>query len=202
VTADKGASSTFHLIERIQKGDPSAFSLLFAGHRRRLSVLIHYRLGAELRSKVEVEDILQETWLRAFREIGSFTHRGSGSFIRWLGTIAQHVIADQARHNGRQKRHAGELVPLRSDTNPNGGDAVDSGTPSRVLASKEAIDRLLRTLDALPPDYREIILLAKMECLPTSEIAQQLGRTREGTALLLHRALKRFRQICDGDSAS
>jgi RNA polymerase sigma-70 factor (ECF subfamily) len=194
-------TATLDLIDRIQKGDPRAFSVLFAGHRRRLTVLIHYRLGAELRSILEIEDIVQETWLRAFREIGGFNHRGSGSFMRWLGTIAQHVIADQARHRGRQKRQAGELARLRTDTNPNGADPADSGTPSRILASKEAVESLLRKLDALPPNYREIILLAKMECLPVSEIATQLGRTRERTALLLHRALKRFEQICATESA-
>jgi RNA polymerase sigma-70 factor (ECF subfamily) len=191
-------SSTFDFLDRIHKGDQRAFSLLFASHRRRLAVLIHYRLGSELRSYVEVDDILQETWLRAFREIDAFRHRGTGSFMRWLSTIVQHVITDHARHYGRQKRRSGQPIPLRSDSNPNGLEPVDPETPSRLLASKEGIEDLLRKLDALPADYRQVILLAKIEGLASSEIAQQLGRTREATALLLHRALKRFQQICEG----
>jgi RNA polymerase sigma-70 factor (ECF subfamily) len=190
-------SSTFDLIDRIHKGDERAFSLLFTSYRRRLAVLIHYRLGERLRSSVEVEDILQETWLRAFRQMDHFTHRGAGSFMRWLALIAEHVIADEAKHRGRQKRHAAEVIGLRSDSNPNGADPADSETPTRVLALKEDLQNFLRKLDALPPDYRKVILLAKIEELTTEEIAGQLGRTREATALLLHRALKRFRQVCE-----
>jgi len=185
--------STLNLIGRVRNGDERAFSLLFASNRHRLTLLIHYRLGAELRKSIEVEDVLQETWLRALRQIDNFTHQGCGSFMRWLGTIAQHVIADQARHQGRKKREAGELIPLRSDSNPHGAEPANFETPTQVLAGKEGVDDLLRKLDALPAEYRQIIVLAKMECLTTSEIAQQLGRTKETTALLLHRALKRFR---------
>ncbi len=189
-------SSTFDLLERIHKGDQRAFSLLFSSHRRRLAVSIHYRLGPELRSHVEVDDILQETWLRAFREMPSFTHRGAGSFMRWLSTIAQHVITDQARLHGRQKRR-GQHVALRSESNPNGAEPADLETPSRALARTEGIEDLLQKLDSLPVDYRQVLLLAKIEGLESSEIAKELGRTREATALLLHRALKRFRQVCE-----
>jgi RNA polymerase sigma factor (sigma-70 family) len=63
------------------------------------------------------------------------------------------------------------------------------------MARAEDERRIFRQLDALPADYKEVILLAKIEGLPSAEIAERLGRTREATALLLHRALKRFRQI-------
>lgn len=72
---------------------------------------------------------------------------------------------------------------------------MDFMTPSRVFAQQESLQALLRKLDALLPEYREVILLAKFEGHTTSEIAERLAKSRESVALLLHRALKRFREI-------
>jgi RNA polymerase sigma-70 factor (ECF subfamily) len=100
-----------------------------------------------------------------------------------------------ARYHGRQKRHAAEVVPLRSESNPGGPEPVDSRTPSRFLAQDEGLRALLQELDELPKNYREVILLAKIEGLPTQEVAERMGKSREAVALLLHRAIKRFRQL-------
>jgi RNA polymerase sigma factor (sigma-70 family) len=63
-----------------------------------------------------------------------------------------------------------------------------------VFAEQESLQELLRKLDTLPPDYREVILLARFEGLTTAELSERLGKSRESVALLLHRALKRFRE--------
>jgi RNA polymerase sigma-70 factor, ECF subfamily len=188
------ATSSFNLIERIKNGDREALSLLFDRHRRRLAVLAHYRLGPHLRSLVEVDDILQETLLKAYVQFDQFTYRTPGSFLRWLGHIMEHVVTDTARYYGRQKRQAAEIMPLKSASIPGGVEPVDSKTPSRLLAQDEALRALLRDLDELPDDYREVILLVKIEGLSTQEAAERMGKSRETIALLLHRAIKRFRQ--------
>jgi RNA polymerase sigma factor (sigma-70 family) len=108
------------------------------------------------------------------------------------------VIADTARFHGREKRRA-DLVRFRSEGNPDGPEPVDSATPSRLLAEKEELQALIQKLDQLPEDYRRAILLAKVEGLSNAEMAEQLGRTREAAALLLHRAIKRFRTIQESD---
>jgi len=188
-------TSSFNLIDRIKSGDREALSLLFEKHRRRLAVLAHYRLGARLLAQVEIDDILQETLLKAYVQFEQFTYRNPGSFLRWLARILDHVIADAARYQGRQKRQAAEVLPLRSESNPGGVEPADSTTPSRLLAREESLRALLEALDELPAEHREIILLAKMEGLSTQEIAERLGKSRNGVALLLHRAIKRFRQL-------
>jgi len=58
------------------------------------------------------------------------------------------------------------------------------------------MERLLARLDQLPEDYRQAILMAKIEGLSTAEMAERLGKTREAVALLVYRAVKRFRMIC------
>ena len=68
-------------------------------------------------------------------------------------------------------------------------------TPSRLFAQQEAVERLLARLEALPENYREAILLAKIEGLTTQEMAERLGKPREAVALLVFRAVKRFREL-------
>jgi RNA polymerase sigma-70 factor (ECF subfamily) len=190
-------SSSQGLIERIKNGDHEAFSTLFAKYRPRLAVLIHYKMSPELRSFFEVDDILQETFLEAFRDFDQFTYQSRGSFMSWLARIADHVMADLARSQGRQKRHAAEMLRFRSESNPAGPEPVDSKTPSRILSEEEGLRGLLAKLNSLPENYRQAILLMKVEGLSTQEAAARLGKSNEATALLLHRALKRFRSLQD-----
>ncbi len=188
-------TSSFGLLERSRQGDQEAFTALFHKYQRRLAVLVYYKLGAGQRPLLlEVDEILQETFLEAFRDLSRFEYRSAGAFFRWLSRIADHVLADAARYHGRRKRHAVALERFRSESNPQGPEPVDTKTPSRLLADKEAVERLLDKLDSLPEDYRQAIVLTKMEGLTTAEMGARLGRSREAAALLLHRALKRFRQ--------
>ena len=193
----ESVTSTYGLIERIKAGDSEAFSELFGKYRPRLAVLIHYGLSPEMRRSVEVDDILQETFLKAFRDFTQFNYQAPGSFLSWLARLADHLIADLARFQGRQKRHAAEMLRFRSESNPGGPEPLDSRTPSRLLAENESLLRLLEKLDSLPEDYRQAILLAKIEGLSTQEVAERLGKSKEATSLLLHRAIKRFRSLHD-----
>jgi RNA polymerase sigma-70 factor (ECF subfamily) len=190
-------TSSYGLIEGIKNGDQEALSALFRKYRPRLAVLIHYRMSPELRSFFEVDDILQETFLKAFRDFGQFTYQSPGSFMSWLARISDHVMADLARSQGRQKRHAAAMLRFRSESNPSGPEPADSRTPSRVLAEEEGLRGLLEKLNSLPENYRQAILLTKVEGLSTPEAAARLGKSNEATALLLHRALKRFRSLQD-----
>ena len=194
-------TSTFDLVERSKKGDQEAFSLLFHKYQRRLAVLVYYKMSEDLRARMEVDDVLQEVLLAATQSLDRFVYRSPGSFVAWLSRIADHVVVDAARRENRTKRRAEELLRFRSDSNPNGPDPVDTNTPSRVFARQESMHRLFRQLDALPPDYREMLLLAKFEGLTTAEISEQLGKSRESVALLLHRAVKRFRELGMADEA-
>ena len=190
-------TSTFDLVERFRAGDEAAFGQIFAAYRPRLAVLIRYKLSEHLRERVEVDDILQEVFFAASKDIGSFTYRSPGSFMSWLSRIADHLIADEARSAARQKRRAVELVRFRSASNPEGPEPADPTTPSRILMQNEGVENLLARLDALPPDYRQAILLAKVEGLSSAEMAIRMSRSREAVAVLLHRALQRLRTLVE-----
>ncbi|HEY2858818.1 MAG TPA: RNA polymerase sigma factor [Terracidiphilus sp.] len=193
------STSTFDLIQRFRGGDDAAFSNLFRKYRPRLAVLIRYKLSEAMRDRLEIEDILQEVFLEASQSIKDFTYRSPGSFMSWLSRIADHVIADEARAMTRKKRNAGDLVRFRSESNPLGPEPIDTTTPSRILAQNESAERLLARLEALPSDYRDAILMAKVECLSSAEIAMRMGRSREAVAVLLCRALQRLRALCESE---
>jgi len=189
------ATSTFQLISKLKSGDTAVFPEVFQKYARRLAILIHYKLSPEMRHVVEVEDILQETFLKACRDLDHFSYKTPGSFMSWLAKITDHIIADHARYQGRRKRYAVEMVRFRSISNPNGPEPIDTRTPSVLLGEKEAMLSLNEQINLLPEDYRQAILLAKVEGLSTRELAERLGRPTESAALLLHRAIKRFREI-------
>ena len=198
--AMEATTSTFTLLEKAKAGDEAALSQVFEQYRRRLAVLVHFKLSPHARERTEVEDVVQETCLRAFRDVNRFTYRTPGSFLRWLSSIADHVIVDRVRYQHRDRR-AGDEVPFRSESNPLGPEPADTKTPSRLLGQQEAVDRLLERLNELPEDYRQAILLARIEGLSTAEMAERLGKSREQVALLVYRAVKRFRGLCDGGEA-
>ena len=189
------ATSTFGLVERFKRGETEAFSLIFRKYRRRLAVLVYYRMSSELRGTVEVDDILQEVFLAAAQDMGNFTYQSPGSLMAWLSRISDHVVVDAVRYQNRGKRHAEEMLRFRSESNPAGPEPVDRETPSQVFARTENMQILFKKLDSLPAEYREIILLAKFEGLTTKEISERVKKSRESVALTLHRALKRFREL-------
>jgi len=190
-------TSTFTLLERAKAGDEAALSRAFEKYRRRLIVLVHSKLATDARQFSDVEEVVQEVYVRAFRDLDRFSYQSPGSFLRWLSAIADHAIVDRVRYRNRARR-AGEEVPFRSESNPAGPEPADSKTPSRLLAQQEAVERLIARLDLLPEDYRQAIVMAKIEGLTTAEMAERLGKSREAVALLVYRAVKRFRTICEG----
>jgi RNA polymerase sigma-70 factor (ECF subfamily) len=188
-------TSTFDLLERVRGGDESAFTSLFHKYSARLAVLIRYKLSAEMRGRVEVDDILQETFLAANSSLSDFTYRYPGSFMSWLARIADHVIIDTARYQERQKRQPAALITLNADSHSPVAEPADSVTPSRIFARKERFQQVVALLDRLPEDYRTVILLAKVEGQSTREIADRMGRSREAVAVLLHRATQRLKEL-------
>ena len=185
-------TTTFQLLGQAREGAGDAASLLFERYRRRLAILVRFKLGDK---RLDVDDLVQETMMRAYRDLGSFTYRSPGSFLHWMSAIADHVIADAVRYQGRARRHAEEMVRFRSESNPLGPEPVDSLTPSRVFAEGERLQALIAKMDELPEQYREVLLLAKIEGLTTEEISERLQKPREAVSLLVFRAVRRLREL-------
>src|SRR5262245_57667582 len=91
------------LVKRAQEGDRQAFEALIGECRRLLEEHVRSRIGEHLRTRVEVDDVLQEAYAQAWRSITRFRSTGEGSFLRWLRGIAEHVILKAANRARRDQ---------------------------------------------------------------------------------------------------
>ena len=119
------------LVRRAQHGDRSAFERLVAFYQTRLDRAVTSRLGAELREKIEVGDVVQETVLKAPSSLKTFEWRGEDSFLRWLTGIAEHILRDQV---DRQRRR--RTAPLQEEI------PHDDPSPSITFRRNERFVRL------------------------------------------------------------
>jgi RNA polymerase sigma-70 factor (ECF subfamily) len=172
------------LIGKAGAGDRTAFEELVSAHRPRLEALVRTRLGSQLERFVELDDVVQETVLRASRSIAEYRPGGEDSFLRWLGGIANHVLLEAAKRSRRDV-----IVPL--DVEPADGSQVSA---SRAARRAERFARLEHALASLRPDHREVILLARVDRLPMKEVASRMGRTPGAAAQLLWRALQNLKE--------
>lgn len=187
---------SWELIERARQGDQSAFAGLFRQYQARLAVFVHFHMGTLLRGRYEVEDVLQEIFLQAFRDLPDFVYRSPGSFARWLFQIARHTLQDMARYQDRHKRRASEECSCQSPSFWGREEPLDRNSPSRIFLQRERVEHLLRGLEALPEKERDLILSAKVEGLSLQQISEQTGEDKCLISLHLHRALRKLnRQV-------
>jgi RNA polymerase sigma-70 factor (ECF subfamily) len=177
------------LLDKAQLGERSAFDLLIERFRARIEALIGSRLGSHLRGHVTVEDILQESLLQAFGAFERFRWQGEDSFIRWLGGIAENVIR-------RESRRLDQTRKIRLDPR-----TVQEVSPSKAMRRDERFERLEKALGNLSDDHRRVIILSRIDGLPTKEIARRMKRSESAVKNLLLRALKQL-QASFGDTES
>jgi RNA polymerase sigma-70 factor (ECF subfamily) len=185
-----GDEATHELIAAARGGDRAAFDALAALHRPRLQRVIELRLGAELRRRLTLDDVLQETFLRAFRGIARFADVENGAFGRWLSGIAVKVILEAANRPKADRFLALEVdVPARAQS------------PGKALQREERFERLKAALEALSPDQREAVMLVRLEGLSVAEAARRMDRTPNAISHLLLRAMRTLR-LRMGDTES
>lgn len=170
------------LVARAQSGDRAAFDELATSLEESLLARIRGRLGPQLRGRLEPEDVLQETLLRAVSGISKFEWQGEPSVLRWMEGIAVHFILHSARQLG-VRRH------LHIEREPSGGGV----SPSHGQRREERFDRLQNSVDKLPPEYKTVVRLSRIEGLKIHEVAQRMGRTPSSVRNLLFRAMQQLR---------
>jgi len=165
------------LIAAWRGGDEQAATELVRRHARALA---RYLAGAGA-PDLELDDLVQEALIRAFRGIASF--RGQCQFRTWLLTIGGNVLKDFGR---RVKRR--QVVPLPDDLRAPDGD------PHDAAVAGEAAGRLQEGLTRLPRLQREVFLLRAQQGLEYDEIAAALQTTPGAARVHYHHAIKRLKE--------
>jgi RNA polymerase sigma-70 factor (ECF subfamily) len=186
---------TQELVAQAQDGDTSALDQLCGVYTERVRRIVRFRMGPELRSHLESMDLVQEALVEAVLDIDQFRYSDEGDFLRWLSRIVENTIRDNMDKAHAAKRDIRKQVPLdrvtvRADRPAREANVpVATTTPSVVLSLREDLDRLEKAMDQLKPEYRDVIVLAKIEGFTFKEIAEKLNKTPAAVAMLLSRAI-------------
>ena len=157
------------LVERVQRGDKQAFGLLVAKYQRKLARL----LSRLIRDPAEVEDIAQETFVKAYRALPSF--RGDSAFYTWLYRIGINTAKNYLVAKGRRAPTSTDFDADEAETFEDADQLRDINTPERVLQSKQIGQTVNAAMEALPDELRNAIVLREIEGLSYEEIAAEMN---------------------------
>jgi RNA polymerase sigma-70 factor (TIGR02943 family) len=155
-----------------------------------------------LRDRSVAEDLVQETFLAALKNRGSFS--GVSSEATWLVGILKHKIADHFRHQAREAPL--EDGDLREQPDPSPFDGSGSwvsgptdwgGNPADLFRQKEFLDQLTKCLSALSPNHANAFTLREIDGAGTGEICKVLHVTETNLWVILHRARMRLRRCLE-----
>ena len=156
------------LVERAQRGDQRAFEMLVVKYQRRIERLI----SRMVRDDGLVEDVAQETFIRAYRALPQF--RGDSAFYTWLYRIAVNTAKKLLVERKRDPVISESTLGSHDDgdeTSRAENELSDGETPEAVLASKEIAATVNAAIDALSEDLRQAIVLREIEGLSYEEIS-------------------------------
>lgn len=191
------SADTDRLLERAEAGDVAALDELFAGHRGYLRQMIDLRMDQQLRSRVDVSDVIQEAHVEAVRRMGDFLRRRPMPFRLWLRKTAYECLLRLRRQHVEAKQRAvGREVPLPDRSSVLlAGQALAGSTPSGRLIEEELAQRVREAVAQLGGDDREILLMRNFEGLSNQEIAQVLDIEPDAASKRYGRALLRLRKV-------
>ncbi len=166
------ADSDVMLVERTVAGDQRAFELLVIKYQRRIQRLI----GRMVRDVDLVDDIAQETFIRAYRALHQF--RGDAQFYTWLYRIAVNTAKKFLLELKRDPTISQAALASHDDDDetfrPRNEPSTDE-SPESVLAAKEIAQAVNAALEALPDDLKQAITLREMDGLSYEDIAEVMN---------------------------
>lgn len=157
-----------YLVERVQRGDKKAFDILVRKYQHKLvKVIARYVYDPS-----EVMDVVQETFLKAYRAIPKF--RGDSAFYTWLYRIgvntAKNYIIAQGRKPPSVDIDADEATQYEGES-----DLKEYATPEGMLLKEEVEKTVFETIENLPEDLRRAITLRELEGMSYEEIAEAMN---------------------------
>lgn len=164
------------LVDRVRGGDVACFELLMRRHNPR----VYRTVRSILRDEAEVEDAMQQAYVRAYEGLEGFA--GASAFSTWLLRIAINEALGRLRGRAR--------IALVDELTPEVEASMDTPieTPEERAGSAEAVRMVEEAVDLLPLHYRSVFVLRDVEQLSTAATAETLGLSEEAVKVRLHRA--------------
>jgi RNA polymerase sigma-70 factor, ECF subfamily len=190
---DHGRDGDAALIPRLRAGEPQAFEALVRGHASRL-LAVTRRL---LRNEHDAEDAVQDAFINAFRSLGSFS--GAGRLSTWLHRIAVNAALMRLR-SARSKPEGSieRLLPAFTGDGQHSAHAPPWREGADVeMERREDLDFVRTCIDALPENYRTVLILRDIEELDGERTARMLGLTPGVVKVRLHRARQALRALLE-----
>jgi len=156
------------LVERAQRGDKQAFSLLVEKYQRKLARL----LSRFIRDPAEVEDVTQEAFIKAYRALPAF--RGDSAFYTWLYRIGINTAKNYLMAMGRRAPTSTEVEAEEAEGLDEGEQLRDINTPESLLLSREIAETVNATIEKLPEELRKAIQMREIEGMSYEDIAQAM----------------------------
>lgn len=156
------------LVARVQRGDKRAFDLLVLKYQRKIMRL----LSRMVRDPAEVEDVAQETFIKAYRALGQF--RGESAFYTWLYRIAINTARNWQSAAGRRPNAANAIENEEGETFDQIDSLSDISTPESVMVSRQIAETVNEAIAALPEELRTAIVLREIEGMSYEEIAESM----------------------------
>lgn len=156
------------LVERVQRGDSSAFDVLVRKYQHRIVGLI----GRYVHDWSECQDVAQEVFMRAYRALGNF--RGDAQFSTWLHRIAVNTAKNHLVAQNRRPP-TDDIDVMDAEQSDHGFRLRDTDTPEHELLRQEIETTVMAAVNRLPPELREAITLREVEGLSYDEIAERMG---------------------------
>lgn len=189
------------LITRATEGDRDALSQLLYDQYDRLTALINKKIPPVLSPWIQADDVLQDTFVLAFRSIDRLEDRGAEAFAAWLETLATNRLRDLLKADRRQKRGGGRRhVPADAARRSSMVALVEklapdaNASPSQCVARGEAVRAVEIAIAELPEDQRAAIHLRYIDQLSLEQTADELHRSPAAIRGLVHRAKQSLRQ--------
>jgi RNA polymerase sigma-70 factor, ECF subfamily len=173
------------VLERVKAGETELFEVIMRRNNQR----IYRAVRAIVRDDVEAEDVMQETYVRAFAHLAEF--RGAARLSTWLTRIAVH----EALSRLRKLRRLGELD---DETGMNGPTDERAPSPEAATADAELGDALERAIDTLPEGFRTVFMLRAVEGLSVAETAEILAIPEDTVKTRLFRARDQLQTVLAG----
>ncbi len=148
------------LAEQSEKGNKNAFRLLVLRYQR----MVFSFLGKFLFQVQVLEDLAQETFLRAYRNIASYNAEKGASFSTWLITIARNLAINEQKKKKRRREHPGSYI--EANQNPS------EESPQDILEKRTLYSRVQNAINKIPEKFHAAVVLSYFEELSLEEIAR------------------------------